>query len=122
MALNLRASLEQLTTAFAAVVLDAVRSASLDEIVALAREPSPSRPARSNPTGTRERRTEEDIAATAVKIVALVKTKKAGMRAEAIRAELGIAQKHWMLPLARALATKKLRKAGAKRATTYFAR
>jgi hypothetical protein len=119
---TLRMTLKEIAATFAEGLLEAVRNASLDDIVSLARETSSSRPARAKSAGTRHRRSEEDIAATAANILALVKTKKAGLRAEAIRAELGIAQKHWELPLARALATKKLRKSGAKRATTYFAR
>jgi hypothetical protein len=55
-------------------------------------------------------------------IVSLVKKHKGGLRAEQIRAELGIAKKEWARPLEDALASKKLTKKGEKRATTYFAR
>ena len=56
------------------------------------------------------------------RIVSLVKTKRGGLRAEQIRAELGIAKNEWMRPLEQALSSKKLTKKGKKRATTYFAR
>jgi hypothetical protein len=45
-----------------------------------------------------------------------------GLRAEQIRAELGIAKREWMRPLGLALDSKKLTKKGSKRATTYFSR
>jgi DNA-binding GntR family transcriptional regulator len=120
---TLRTTLERLTTTFAEAVYEAMRNASLDEILNVSQAAaSSSRAAPAKAAGTRGRRSKEDISATAAKIVALVTAKKSGMRAEAIRAELGVAQKDLALPLARALATKKLRKSGAKRATTYFAR
>jgi hypothetical protein len=43
-----------------------------------------------------------------------------GIRGEQLRKELGIAKNQWMKPLEMALASKKLRKTGEKRATTYF--
>jgi hypothetical protein len=54
-------------------------------------------------------------------IVALVKKHPKGLRAEQIRAELKIDKREWMRPLEAALASKKLTKKGAKRATTYYA-
>jgi len=53
-------------------------------------------------------------------IVALVKKHPKGLRAEQIRAELGIAKKEWVRPLGLALDSKKLTKKGEKRSTTYF--
>jgi hypothetical protein len=53
-------------------------------------------------------------------IVALVNKHPKGLRAEQIRAELGIAKKEWMKPVGMALDSKKLTKKGAKRSTTYF--
>jgi hypothetical protein len=49
-----------------------------------------------------------------------VKKNPKGLRAEQIRAELGIDKREWMRPLEAALGSKKLTKKGEKRATTYF--
>ncbi len=53
--------------------------------------------------------------------MALVKKNKAGLRAEHIRAELGLLQKEVPRVLKEGLATQALRSTGRKRATTYFA-
>jgi hypothetical protein len=53
-------------------------------------------------------------------IVALIAKHPKGLRGEQIRKQLGIAKNHWMKPLAMALGSKKVRKTGEKRSTTYF--
>jgi hypothetical protein len=53
-------------------------------------------------------------------VVALVKTKKDGLRAEQIRAALKMQSKEMPRVLVEGLSTKKLVSKGQKRATTYF--
>jgi len=130
---DLRNSIQGLAETFAAGVLQAIRSASLADILAESpatkrgpgRPPStraPGRPAAASTSTRLARRSATDIAAVTDSIVALVKKHAKGLRAEQIRAELGIAKKEWARPLEAALASKKLTKKGEKRATTYFAK
>jgi len=128
---DLRATIESLAEQFAAGVLEAIRGASLDDIVAATareggregrrrRESGPGRPASPPPSKRRPRPSAQHVAALAEGIVALVKQHPKGLRAEQIRAELGIAKNQWMRPLALALESKKLTKKGEKWSTTYF--
>jgi|SRR5580692_376479 hypothetical protein len=127
---DLRSSIHSLAQTFAAGVLEAIRSASLEEILGETSAPKrgPGRPAGrrgpGRPPGSSSkrlaRRSAKDIAKVTTSIVALVKKHPKGLRAEQIRAELGIAKKEWMRPLGLALASKKLTKKGEKRSTTYF--
>jgi hypothetical protein len=55
-------------------------------------------------------------------IVSLLERRPDGLRAEQIRAELGLEAKELPRPIAEALASKRINKQGQKRATTYFAR
>jgi hypothetical protein len=130
---NLNSSIQSLAETFAAGVLQAIRSASLEEILSEGsvakrgpgRPPSnrgPGRPAPASTSKRLARRSAKDIAAVTDSIVALVKKHASGLRSEQIRAQLGIAKKEWMRPLEAALASKKLTKKGEKRATTYFAK
>jgi hypothetical protein len=131
---TLRDSIQALAQTFATQVLEAIRGASLEDILAesagkrAGRAPSAGRGgarasvADAASEGRLSRRSPDDIAAVSERIVALVKTKREGLRAEQIRAELGIAKNEWMRPLDLALASKKLTKKGEKRATTYFAK
>ena len=129
---DLRTSIQSLAHAFAAGVLNAIRNSSLEDILtetsgAPKRGPGrppgkrgPGRPPRSS-SNRLARRSAEDLAAVTASIVALVTKHPNGLRAEQIRAELGIAKKEWMRPLGLALHSKKLAKKGEKRSTTYFA-
>ena len=126
---DLRSSIHALVQSFASSVLQAIHSSPLEEILGAhtAAKRGPGRPAGKRgpgrPRGSRSkraRRTAKDITAVADSIVALVKNHPKGLRGEQIRAELGIAKNHWMKPLGMALDSKKLRKKGEKRATTYF--
>jgi hypothetical protein len=72
--------------------------------------------------GRLPRRSAEEIQAALNKIVLLVKTHKTGMRAEEIRAALGMQAKEMPRILKEGVAKKKLSTKGQKRATTYFAR
>ncbi len=55
------------------------------------------------------------------RIVSLLHSNKKGLRAEDIRAKLGIDRRELPRPLAEALKKKLVSKKGKKRATTYFA-
>jgi hypothetical protein len=138
---HLRSALDHLGASFADAILDAIRSASLDELLgqtnghvaARGRGPAPARraaaaPAAAKPapnkttaSGRLARRSSADIATALEGVVALVKKHKEGLRAEVIRAELGLEAKELPRILKEGLATKKLRSKGQKRATTYFA-
>jgi hypothetical protein len=135
---NLRSALDQITASFTESILEAIRSASLDELLgapsgrpartapapaARAGRPAAAKPApkKTTPSGRLRRRSADDIAAALDGIVALVKKKKEGLRAEQIRMEIGLEAKELPRILKEGLATKKLRSKGQKRATTYFA-
>ena len=134
---TLRASIESLANQFAAGVLAAVRGSSLEDILngtgAARRRPGRPRGSVNSPGaeravaprprprgGKRIRRSAEDIAATAERIVAFVAKNRNGILGERIRKELGIAKNQWLKPLGLALGSKKIRKTGQKRATRYF--
>src|SRR5580704_4545149 len=106
---DLRSSIQSLAQSFAAGVLKAIRASSLEDILA---ETSGARRGPGRPPGKRgpgrppgssskrlARRSAKDIASVTESIVALVKRHPKGLRAEQIRAELGIAKREWMRPL-----------------------
>src|SRR5205823_6286980 len=66
------------------------------------------------------RRSPKAIAAVVDRVVGLLHSKP-GLRAEQIRAELGLAQNELPLPITEALANGQISKVGIKRATKYFA-
>ncbi len=130
---NLQSTIQQLAAQFADGVLSAIRGASLEDILAetsggaarprgrvTAAKRGPGRP-RGGRSGGRGRRSAADLNAVVDRIVALVGKHKAGLRAEQIKAQLGIPRNQLMRPLSMAL-KKGLRKKGQKRATTYFAK
>ncbi len=145
---SLHAQLQQLAASFADSVLAAVRSSSIDELVA--QSSSDGAPRRGSAQGFRKqtrasaaasgpravakrmpalksfrrlaRRSPEDIATVVDQVVALVKKHKEGLRAERIRVELGLMAKEMPRVLKDGLAAKKLTAKGQKRATTYFAK
>jgi uncharacterized Zn finger protein len=67
------------------------------------------------------RRSSADVAGLVDRIVAVLKGCKTGLRAEEIRAALEIRAQDLPRPIAAALLSKRVRKRGQKRATTYFA-
>src|SRR5271169_3821011 len=97
---NLRSALDSLAQSFASAVLDAIRTASLDELVGETRGNRPgarrsrgSSTPKSGPTvaggsartpkprgGRLARRSPEDIARTLAQVVGLVKASKTGLR------------------------------------------
>ncbi len=133
---TLRSQLDSLAGAFANAVVDAIRGASLQELVATDGRSSPI--ARSQATapvakaaagaskatrsGRLKRRSSEDIGKVLDDVVSLVKKNKDGLRAEQIRAQLSLQSKELPRVLKEGLSSKRLRKAGQKRATVYSAR
>lgn len=145
---NLRETIEVQAQRFAAGIVDALRGASLEELMSVAGgialpavarpagpspRPSgskgrPSDPKRSagpspRPAGQRSRlarRSADDIAGTLEKIVALLGQHPEGLRAEQIKEQLGLDKKEVPRPLAEGLSSGQLSKTGNKRATTYF--
>jgi hypothetical protein len=132
---TLRSTLHDLANSFASSVLDAIRGASLEELLGEAdgsARRGPGRPpkstagstasatARARKSGRLPRRSLEQIAKALDQVVALVKTKKDGLRAEQIRAALKMQSKEMPRVLQEGLAKKKLKAKGQKRATTYF--
>jgi hypothetical protein len=126
---------------FASSVILAIRNASLEEILgetsgaavrrgsgrprgssnkvkAVANGEHTSAPGRKT-RGRLQRRSLEEITKALEQVVALVKTKKDGLRAEQIRAELKMDPKELPRVLREGLAKKQLKSEGRKRATVY---
>jgi hypothetical protein len=140
---TLQSQLQDLARSFAEQVVEAIRGTSLHELVAAkdgGREVGNGRrarvvaagggmpallstpPKRTGKNGRLPRRSAEEIAATLNKVVLLVKTHKNGLRAEEIRAKLGMLAKEMPRILKEGVAKKKLASKGQKRATTYTAK
>jgi hypothetical protein len=131
MANQLHSRISLLAASFVDSVLDAVKSSSLQEILdgssaqvrggKAAFAPRAGRvPAARN--GRLPRRSAEDIAKTLEVVVSLLGSRKNGLRAEQIRTELNMQAKELPRILKEGLSRKKIRSAGQKRATTYFAK
>src|SRR5271166_541606 len=110
---SLRSNIQAAAAVFTSSVLDAIRGASLEELLAESgggggARRGPGRPARalvealgsaprssarSGRSGRLKRRSAEDIAAALDRVVALVKKHKAGLRAEQIREQLRMQSK-----------------------------
>jgi hypothetical protein len=132
---TLHSTLQNLASAFATSVLEAVRSGSLSELLgetggAVRRGPgrpravetTHARPAaRVGRPGRLKRRSPEDIAKALDEVVALLKKNKTGLRAEQIREELGMQAKEMPRVLKEGLGKRAFKSKGQKRATTYFA-
>jgi hypothetical protein len=134
---SLRAHLSDLASSFANAVIDAIRGASIDELVAdhggarrapgrprsaPAAKPAPVAGAAarsSKPKGRLARRSPADIAKTLGRVVTLLKSKKAGLRSEQIQAALGLDRREVPRVLKEGLTKKQLRSKGQKRATVY---
>jgi hypothetical protein len=133
MSTSLRQRLDDLASTFANGVLHAIRSASIEDLLAesgggrrvaaraIAAEAAPSRGARRR-TGRLPRRSAEDIGQVIDRIVALVKQSPKGLRAEEIRQKLDLQAKEMPRPLKEAVEAGRLGKSGQKRATTYVAK
>ena len=129
---NLRSALNDLANTFASSVLEAIRGASLEDLIAEGSgggprgrrggrggQPTPSGSARKG--GRLARRSPDDIAKSLAKVVTLVKGKKAGLRSEQIRDALKLDKRELPRVLGEGLKRKVLKSKGQKRATTYFA-
>ncbi len=147
---NLRSTIETLASQFASSVLEALRSASIDELVNVAGSSSgagagggavrrgPGRPraaaaaaavevdggaprSRRGRGGRLGRRSAGDISRMIELIVGALQKAGEGLRAEQIRETLGVEAKELPRPLAEAISSGRITKSGQKRATTYFA-
>ena len=136
---NLRSTIEALASQFASSVLEALRSASIDELVdvagtaggarrgagrpraAAAAPEAESAPRRRGRGGRLGRRSAGDITRMIDSIVGALQKSGEGLRAEQIREMLGVEAKELPRPLAEAISTGRITKTGQKRATTYFA-
>ncbi len=137
---NLKSTIETLSEEFARNVLAALKHASIEEIMGVqgsaaraarastgaptARTKGPSarkaRPAAKR-KGRLPRRSPDALAKVVDDIEQLLRKHADGLRAEQIRAELGLEAREMPRPLAEGLKTGRLTKTGDKRATTYFA-
>ena len=135
---SLRSTIESLASEFAASVLDALRSASIDELADVAGRGTPTRrgpgrprsdagesagaaPRRRGRGGRLGRRSAGDITRMIESIVDALQKSASGLRAEQIRETLGVEAKELPRPLAEAISSGRITKSGQKRATTYFA-
>jgi hypothetical protein len=137
---TLRDQLSDLARHFATDVLEAIRGASLDELLAessgaprrgpgrprVSTKVAPTAPRASAPPrkangGRLARRSPAEVEKVLAKVVGAVKTSKKGLRAEEIKKKLGLQSKELPRVLKLGLSTKKLASKGHKRATTYFA-
>jgi hypothetical protein len=124
MATSLRSRLGDLASAFVAGVIDAIRGASVEELFAQpaagGRSSARVAAASGRAGGRMARRSGQDIEAVIDQIVELIRQNPKGLRAEEIRAALGLDAKEMPRPLRQGLATGRFTKAGQKRATTYL--
>jgi hypothetical protein len=123
---TLAAQIQALTDRFSLSILEAIRSSSLEALLA---EQSGGRGRRGRPPsrdvsvsrGKRARRGAEELQKTADRIVAYAKAHP-GELGEKIRGGLRLPKNHWLRPLGLALKSGKLSKKGEKRATRYWAK
>jgi len=130
MSSSLRRKLDELASSFANDVLHAIRSASIEDLLAgqashahrVAPVPRAAAPAtgRRRRGGRLTRRSARDIAGVVDRIIDLLKASPKGLRAEQIRQKLGFQSKELPRPLKEAVDAGRLGKSGQKRATTYF--
>jgi hypothetical protein len=137
---TLRSQLNNLASSFADSVLQAIKGASLEELLTEGnvRGGGNGRAPRSSPKTTPKaapaaakgarssrrlpRRSAEDIQQSLEEVAGLLKKHPDGLRAEQIRAELGMEAKEMPRILKQGLSSKALKSKGQKRATTYFAK
>jgi hypothetical protein len=127
---SLRSAIDAAAAVFTNSILAAIRSTSLEELLAQTggagrRGATPAAAARASTPrkpGRLKRRSAADIDRALEQVVGLVKKSKTGLRAEQIRAQLGMQPKEMPRILKEGVAKKQLRTKGQKRATTYFAR
>ena len=124
---SLRAHLNELASSFANGVLAAIRTASIEDLLAesgsgrslpAVRGGGAGRAARGS--GRLPRRSADDIGRVLERIAGLLKSSPKGLRAEQIRQRLNLLSKELPRPLKEGLSSGRLGKSGNKRATTYF--
>jgi hypothetical protein len=149
MASSLREHINHLASSFANSVLQAIRSASIDDLLAessggirrpggraapraarasvsvveverVAPAVAPAAPRGRRRAGRLARRNAGDIQNVIDRIVGLLRAAPKGLRAEEIRTRLGMQSKELPRPLKEAVDAGRLGKSGQKRATTYF--
>lgn len=127
MSTSLRAHLNELASSFANGVLAAIRTASIEDLLAESgsarrlpgvRGGGAGRASRSG--GRLPRRSAADIGRVLDRIAGLLKSSPKGLRAEQIRQRLNLLSKELPRPLKEGLSSGRLGKSGNKRATTYF--
>ena len=127
--MDMQAEIAALAARFAQDLMALIRRATLDEIVTVSgRAPAPhaangtTAPALPAPDGSgrQPRRTAEQLEEATQQIVDLVRMNPKGLSAQTIRTRLGIDRSQILMPLERALTSKKIKKKGKKRATMYF--
>lgn len=140
---SLRSTIENLASQFASSILDALRSASIDELADVAgrnnnnnnnggarrgRPPAERTDSSAGPASRRRggggrlgRRSAGDITRMVESIVELLQRSSEGLRAEQIREALAVEAKELPRPLAEAISSGRITKSGQKRATTYYA-
>lgn len=133
----LQRAIADLAQQFAAQVVKAIGTASLQDIAALTGGAAPARPRAAAPApaaapsapakasssrrgGGRRRRSADDLAALGGRIVDLLKANSGGMRAEAIRDALNVPRKELPRVFSQLVSSGAVKKSGQKRATTYF--
>jgi hypothetical protein len=122
---DLRRTIADLATSFAEGVVQAVRQATLVEVLAETRASQRPAASASSPTTRPPARRKPGRASSVgdpliAKIVATLKPAKGGLRSEELRARVGVDRKLLFPALTRALQAKQIRKTGAKRGTMYF--
>lgn len=137
---NLRSTIDRLASQFAGSIIEALRGASLDELmdvagtrggagrrgrgmgggIAAAAAGAELGARRRGRGGRLGRRSADDIARMIDSIADLLAKHPEGLRAEQIRESLGVEAKELPRPLADAVSSGRLTKTGQKRATTYF--
>lgn len=98
--------------------MDIFKTANLEELVSFTAGAG-GKVAKPAPSVGRVRRSPEELEKTVADILMLLARNEAGMRAEQLRAELGLDKKSMPGPLKMALASGKIRSEGQKRLTTY---
>jgi hypothetical protein len=132
---RLRSQIDELAASFASSIVETIRGASLQELIAephraaatggssrvVSKLPTSRAVSAPSSSGRLTRRSPEDIAMVLDNVLSLVRKNKEGLRAEQIRAELGLQSKELPRILKEGLTKKKLKAKGQKRATTYYA-
>ena len=140
---HLKQTIQNLAQSFAAELVRAVRGAPLGELADFSSSGggggSPAKAPAVKASGSRAKATTgggagggaggggrgrkgADVEGTVAQILSLLSSEKGGLRQEEIRGRLGLTKPQILRPIALALAGKRIRKTGQRRATRYFAK